>query len=231
MILVAPVLLLFTSTLAIGETNGEHPGWPFIRGPNYDGRSAESGLAERWPAEGPPVLWTLPLGQGYSSFAAWDDRAATQYQTLGGQYVVCLDAESGRVIWRHRYGLPYDPAGVYPGPRATPTYAEGRIYFVSPAAELGCLDARSGRPLWSVDLNQRFGTRGTEFGYACSPTVVAGKVVLPVGGPQASLVALDARDGSLVWKAGQDAASYTPAYPITFQGRRLVLGYLRNALV
>ena len=45
------------------------------------------------------------------------------------------------------------------------------------------------------------------------------------------MVALDARDGSLVWQAGDDAASYTPAYPIMFQGRQLTLGYLQNALV
>ena len=49
----------------VGET-----GWPFIRGPSYDGSSAEVELADSWPEAGPPVLWTLPLGQGYSAFVA-----------------------------------------------------------------------------------------------------------------------------------------------------------------
>jgi outer membrane protein assembly factor BamB len=156
---------------------------------------------------------------------------ATQYQTLAGQYVLCLAADSGHVIWQHRYDWPYEAAGVYPGPRATPTYADGHLYFAAPDGLVGCLSAETGKPLWSVNVVETFGGQGLGFGYACSPTVLEGKVVLPVGGKGASLVALSAEDGSLIWKAGDDEASYTPAYPISFRGRPLVLGYLQNALV
>lgn len=209
----------------------EDQGWPFLRGLNYDGRSEETSLADEWPANGPPVLWTRELGQGYSGFVAWQDRVATQYQNLAGQFVACLRADTGDVIWQHRYDWPYEPAGVYPGPRATPTYYQGRVYFAAPNFVVGCLDAESGKPLWSVNTKERFDGAGTDFGYACSPTVVADKVLLPIGGRGASLVALSAADGSLVWKSGDDAASYTPAYPIQFRGRWLILGYLQNALV
>ena len=101
--------------------DGDPGGWHFIRGPNFNGHVAEEDLADSWPESGPPVLWTRELGQGYSSFIAWRDRVATQTQTLRGQFVVCLDANSGETLWEYRYGWPYDPAGVYPGPRATPT--------------------------------------------------------------------------------------------------------------
>src|SRR5438045_3375457 len=33
-------------------------GWPTIRGPDFDGRSPEIHLADGWPSDGPPVLWT-----------------------------------------------------------------------------------------------------------------------------------------------------------------------------
>jgi outer membrane protein assembly factor BamB len=209
----------------------EDPGWPFLRGPNYDGHSPETHISDAWPEKGPPVLWTRELGQGYSGFVAWKDRVATQFQTLGGQYVLCLHADSGKTLWQHRYDWPHEPAGVYPGPRATPTFSDGRIYFAAPNGLIACLDARDGKRIWSVNVKQRFAGRGTDFGYACSPTVIDGKVVLPVGGVGASIVALDATDGSVVWKSGDDQASYTPVYPITFRGRRLVLGFLQNALV
>ncbi|MFN9721216.1 MAG: PQQ-binding-like beta-propeller repeat protein [Planctomycetota bacterium] len=205
--------------------------WPGIRGPKWDGHSAETGIADLWPEQGPPVLWTRELGQGYSSFIAWDELIATQYQSLSGQYVICLDALTGRTIWEYRYDWPYDPAGVYPGPRATPTYHRGRLYFASPAGLIGCLDARSGKLLWSLELETTFQCNVTGFGYACSPTVVDDIVILPVGGTGSSMVALDAETGNVRWKAGDDAASYAPAYPISFQGRDLVLGYLENVLV
>jgi outer membrane protein assembly factor BamB len=207
------------------------PGWKFIRGPNYDGQSSEINLADHWPDDGPPVLWTRELGQGYSAFVAAGGRVFTQYQTLAGQYVVCLDADTGRTIWEHRYDWPYEAAGVYPGPRATPTLDGNHVYFAAPNGVIGCLAFSDGRPVWSRNVTTDFHGHGTEFGYACSPTVIDGKVVLPVGGPGAALVALDARTGATVWKSGDDPASYTPAFPITFDGRQMIIGYLQNSLV
>lgn len=177
------------------------------------------------------MLWTRQLGQGYSSFVAWDNRIATQYQSLSGQYVICMDADSGETVWEHRYDWPYDPAGVYPGPRATPTYLEGKLYFASPAGVIGCLDASSGKLLWSVSLAERFKCEVTGFGYSCSPTLVDELVILPVGAKGASMVALDAKTGTVKWQSGDDAGSYAPAFPISLNGRPLVLGFLENYLV
>jgi outer membrane protein assembly factor BamB len=211
-------------------TSDQHE-WPGIRGPQWNGNSAEVGLLDFWPAEGPPVLWTRELGQGYSAFVAWSNRIATQYQSLGGQYVICLDSDTGQTIWEYKYEWPYDPAGVYPGPRATPMYSEGLLYFASPAGVIGCLDADTGSLKWSVDLEKRFQCDVTGFGYACSPSVIDGLVLLPVGGADASMVALDARTGAVRWQSGTSAASYAPAFPVSFRGRRLVLGYMENTLV
>jgi len=205
-------------------------GWPFIRGPNYDGHSAEIHLADSWPSDGPPVLWNRPLGQGYSAFTALGNRVFTQYQTLAGQYLVCLNADTGETIWEYGYDWPYEAGGVYPGPRATPTLAEGCVYFAGPSGLVGCL-SWEGELVWSVETKEQFHGKGADFGYACSPTVHDGLVLLPVGGPGAAVVALDARDGSTKWQAGDDAASYTPVLPITINGHRQVVAYLENALV
>ncbi len=203
------------------------PGWPHFRGPDYNARSAETGLADSWPADGPPVLWAKEIGRGFSGLIAVGRRVYTQTQTLTAQVVLALDADTGRTIWEHRYGWPYDPAGMYPGPRATPTWHEGRIYFAAPDGLVGCLDA-DGQPLWSINVDQQFGGRGTDFGYACSPLVEDGKVILPVGGPSASVVALDAGSGASVWASGNAPASYCSAIPITFHGRRQVVAFLQN---
>lgn len=204
-------------------------GWPFVRGPTYDGHSPEIHLADSWPSDGPPVLWVRELGQGYSGFAASGNRVYTQYQALGGQYVICLDAENGETVWEYWYDWPFEATGLYPGPRATPTVASNRVYFAGPSGLVGCLSDR-GKLVWSVNVTEKFGGRGTEFGYSCSPTLVDGMVILPVGGQGASMVALDATDGSTVWQSGDDSASYTPAFPITVDGHRQVIGYLEHVL-
>lgn len=226
---------LQTTSRPNDPTSAEHdttlgPGWPHLRGPNYNSTCDETGLAENWPEEGPLVLWVKEIGQGYSSFSAVGGRIWTQRQTPYAQTVMCMDGSTGRPIWEYKYGWPYQAAGMYPGPRATPTWNDGKIYFAGPQGKVGCLQADDGHLLWSVNVNEAYGGRGTDFGYSCSPTVIDGKVILPVGGEGASVVALNAEDGTEVWAAGDQPASYTSAIPISFQGRQLIFGYLQNAL-
>ncbi|HBO44350.1 MAG TPA: hypothetical protein DD670_10545, partial [Planctomycetaceae bacterium] len=214
-----------------GSTELEPTDWPHLRGPNFDGVSAETGLAQRWPDEGPPVLWIRHVGEGYSGLIRVGDRLFTQTQTAYRQSVLCLDAESGETIWEHPYDWPYEQGGMYPGPRATPTWHAGRVYFAGPRGTVGCLAAADGRLLWRVNVVQEFGARGIGFGYSCTPLVCDGKVILPVGGEKAAVVALDADKGSTVWTGGDEPASYCGALPITLQDRPLVVAFLQNALL
>ena len=223
-------LSVIAGTEARGQTAASRAEWPQWRGPTFDAVSVETGLAEAWPVEGPPVLWTKELGKGYSSFIAVDDRVWTQTQTLYEQAVVCLDAVTGETIWSHRYGWPYDGGGLYPGPRSTPTWHDGRIYFAAPEGTIGCLDARSGRSVWETNPTKTHRGRGTDFGYAASPVVMDDKVIVPVGGLEASVVALHAKDGSLAWASGESPASYASVLPITLNGQPRVVALLENSL-
>lgn len=205
--------------------------WGHPRGPHLNGVIEESALADEWPAQGPPVLWRRTLGQGYSGFAIVDGRFYTQFQNSAGQYVACFELDTSREIWRTRYGLPWQLDGEWPGPYATPVYAEGNIYFAGCFAKVGCVRADNGKLLWSVDLQKRFAGEGTEFGYGCVPLVDDGKVYLPVGGKEASVVALDAKSGALIWKSGSDPASYCGSLAITVEGHRQIVSYLQNITV
>jgi len=213
----------------IESPDSTDPGWPHRRGPNYTAISDETDLANSWPNEGPPLLWSQPCGRGYSGVTIVGNRLFTQTQALK-QAVECRDTETGTLVWRHRYDWAYESAGMYPGPRATPTWHERRVFFAGPDGQVGCLDATDGSQVWQVNVNEKFDGRGTGFGYSCSPLVENGKVILPVGGEGASVVALSADDGSTVWASGNEPASYCSALPFDFQGRRCVVAFLQNAL-
>jgi outer membrane protein assembly factor BamB len=180
--------------------------WPHLRGPRYDAVSDEIGLASSWPDVGPPILWSRDLGQGFSGFVVAENRAFTQFQSVTtGQCVICLDAQAGTTIWQRRIDAPWQSGGAYP--------------------------AATGDSVWSRNVVQEFHARGIGFGYACTPLVEEGKVFLPVGGVGASVVALDAGNGSVVWKSSDDPASYCPAFPITVDGKRQIVAYLQNCLI
>lgn len=222
------------SALALADVRSAHSqpaaGWPQWRGPTHDGVATNEQLIEKFPAEGPPVLWIRDLGQGYSGLAVVNGRVYTQTQTLYEQQVICLDAESGQTLWTRNVGWPYDGGGLYPGPRSTPTVVVDRVYYVTPQGVAGCLKTVDGESVWQRNFHEEYQGRGTEFGYSCSPLVCDERVILPVGGEHAGVVALHTRDGSLAWKAGQKPASYATPLPIEWRGEPLVIALLQNSL-
>lgn len=230
-IITAALVLILQQTSAPTASNAGTTDWPGVRGSDWSGRSNATGLADSWPSSGPPVLWVKELGEGYSSFAIWDNRAATMYQSASEQIVVCLDLQSGRTLWEHRCGWPYERGGRYPGPRATPTYSNGRVYFCTADGQVGCLESTTGRRLWSVHLQSDLNAEIPGFGYSCSPTVTEGLVLLPVGGRNSAVVALDAVTGMVRWRGGDEDGSYAPVLPITFLGQRLAVACLSNHVV
>jgi outer membrane protein assembly factor BamB len=223
--------MVVSLAVAAGAAVDARADWPHLRGPNYDGVSAETGLADAWPVDGPPRLWARELGQGYSGFVVAAGKVYTQRQTAAGQSVLCLDPDTGRTVWEAAYDGGWQPKGAYPGPYASPTCYRDKVYYTSPAGRVGCLDAVTGAARWSLDVRAKLGGTGADFGWAATPLVEDDRVILPVGGPGAALVALHADDGRTLWATGSDPASYCPVLPFTLAGRRLVAGYLQNALL
>lgn len=212
------------------ESSQADTSWPQLMGPTFDGHSQEEDLADSWPEDGPPILWTRELGQGYSGCIAVGDRVYTQTQSLYRQSLVCLSARTGEEIWAHHYGWPYDGGGLYPGPRSSPTWYNGRIYFAAPDGTIGCVSADHGTPIWSCNPKKTFRGRGTDFGYASSPVIIDGRLILPIGGAEAAVVALDPESGAVLWTSGQSSASYATPLPIRWHGRSLVVIPLENSV-
>ena len=74
--LVLPIA--FVLSLPVVVWNRPLDDWPQWRGPNRDGRSAEKGLLQEWPAAGPPLAWRATgAGEGYSSFAVANGKLYT----------------------------------------------------------------------------------------------------------------------------------------------------------
>ena len=102
--------------------------------------------------------------------------------------LVCLDLESGEVIWDQSDESKYTRF-VQSG---TPCVAGGRIFVLGAERTARCYDASSGKVLWSQRLPGEFRDE-----FFASSFTVAGEVALVACGP---LVALDTADGSVLWK-------------------------------
>src|SRR5688572_10058358 len=121
--------------------------WTNFRGPKRDGKYDETNVSTSWPASGLPVIWKQPVGLGHSSFAVADAKAYTIEQRRNQEVVAAYDLGTGRELWTAKWNAEFsDSTG--DGPRATPTWDQGRIYALGATGELRCLDANNGSVIW-----------------------------------------------------------------------------------
>jgi len=188
--------------------------WPQWRGPQRDGISPETGLLERWPAEGPPLVWQLSnLGGGYSTPAIVAGRLyILGSKDLNNEFVQALDVNNrGRQLWSQRIGKVGEPDQdpPYPGARSTPTVDRNRLYVLGSDGDLVCLDAATGDVHWQKNLRTDFGGEPGEWAYSESPLVDGDVLVVTPGGSDATIVALNKNNGETFWKSpieGEEAA-------------------------
>lgn len=193
--------------------------WPQFLGPDRNGISRETGLLDRWPAEGPRELFRVSGGVGMSGMAIQGGRLITMAQDAGGQRVVALDATTGKTLWQQVVAPEYrNPMG--DGPRATPTIAGQQVFAFTGEGILVALELQTGKIQWSQRPLSTLGGKPAEYGMACSPLVVGELVIVSAGASQATLVAFQTKSGKLAWKVGADPAGYSSPALLTLAGKK-----------
>lgn len=205
------IVVLCLSTEIPAQTGGDWPQW---RGANRDGVSKETGLLKEWPANGPALVWKASgAGRGYSSLAVAGGRLFTLGLRGDREYVLAFDVATGKQAWATAHGGAFrNDRG--DGPRGTPTVDGQNLYALGGNGDLSCLDSRTGRVIWTMNILEKFGGENPTWGISESPLVMGDKVLVNAGGPGASIVALNKKDGSLIWKSQSDPAGYSSGIPV-----------------
>ena len=221
-------LLLCLSFEATAQTNGEWPQW---RGANRDGISKETGLLKQWPEGGPPLVWKATgAGVGYSSFSISRGRLYTMGLRGEREFVIAFDSATGKEAWATPHGGAFrNDRG--DGPRGTPTIEGDSVYALGGAGDLSCLDAKTGRIAWTMNVLKKFGGANISWGISESPLIVGEKLLVNAGGPGASIVALNKKDGSVIWKSQSDRAGYSSAIQIEAAGKSQVVFFTHSRVV
>lgn len=211
-----PALSLSLTLLAAAPTAALD--WPQFLGVNRDGVSAETDLPRSWPAEGPRVVWKRAIGEGYSGISVVGDRLYTMDSDGTTEYVLALEAGSGKEVWRVPAGPKLiDPMGN--GPRTTPTLDGDRVYAMGSHGRLLALKAADGARIWEVDLPQAFGAKRPNWGYSGSPLIDGDLLILEVGGKDGrGVVAFEKATGKVRWGALDGDAAYSSPVVMTIGG-------------
>jgi outer membrane protein assembly factor BamB len=197
--------------------------WPGLWGPFRNGTTADAFTASRGEAE---VLWRRAVDGGYSEIAIHKGRAFTMELRDGADFIVALDAATGREHWSVRVGPTYrGHGGSDDGPISTPGVDGDDVFALGPHGHLIAVDARTGKERWRHDLVSGFGAAAPTWGFAASPLIDGRLVIVPTGGATSrGLLAFDRASGRLVWNAAvAKATAYTSAVSATIAGVRQVV--------
>ncbi len=181
-------------TGALGEASSSAD-WPQWRGPRRDGVSTETGLLDEWSGDGPRLLWSVRgLGRGYSSVSVADGSIYTMGNRDGGEKLIALDAEDGRVRWA-------TPAGNGRDCNCTPTVDGDLVFGLGREGDLVCAETATGKVVWQKSFARDFGGKMMSgWGYSESPLVDGDRLICTPGGQRAMIAALDKKTGRAVWQ-------------------------------
>jgi hypothetical protein len=223
-------LILWNIAAGADELDGR-PWWPCFHGPNRDNVSRETGLMNRWPEEGPKLLWKFDAcGEGYSGVTIADGRLFTAGDFDEVEKTLALDTD-GRPLWQTLNGESW--TGPYPGSRTSPTYDDGAVYQMNPNGRLAAYRADSGEEIWVIDLVERFAARYGTWAM-CENVAVEGDLLFCIpGGSQALVAALDKKTGRTVWTcdALDETAAYCSPILVTHGGVRQLVALTQRSLI
>ncbi len=198
--------------------------WTEYRGPGRAGIYDQTKVNLAWPADGPPELWRQQVGGGYASMVVADSLVFTIEQRRGREVVAAYGLENGRQFWEHSWSSRFSESMGGDGPRATPTWADGRLYAQGANGHLVCLSAKDGKVLWQRNILEDARASNLTWGMSGAPLVVDDLVVVVAGGRnERSLIAYDRLTGEVRWSALDDKAGYASPQIASLAGRRQLL--------
>jgi outer membrane protein assembly factor BamB len=156
-------------------------------------------------------------------------RSAKQGPFNTEEFVIAMDAATGKTLWEHQYPSRREDFSFGAGPHSTPLIVGDRLFTIGTNQQLFAFDKRSGKVLWSHDLIKDFASPEllirpvVKVGYGCSPIAFRDTIICSVGGPGQSVMAFRQSDGSVVWKSGHFLTSGAPPILIEMGGRPQVV--------
>ena len=210
---------------AVTDPDDSPAEWPGFRGPKRDGVVRGVRIEADWSASPPVEVWRKPIGPGWSSFAVQGDFIYTQEQRGENELVSCYRLASGEPVWLHADPVRFYESNAGPGPRGTPTLANGRVYTMGATGIVNALDAATGAVIWSRNAATDTNRTIPDWGLASSPLLIDGLAIVSVAG---QLIAYDAATGDQRWVGPSGGGGYSSPHLATIGGVPQVL-LLRGA--
>ncbi|MFT4512253.1 MAG: outer membrane protein assembly factor BamB [Planctomycetota bacterium] len=207
--------------------------WPQWRGPTRDGVWTESGVRESLPDELTP-RWRTKIGAGYSGPTVAGGKVYVMDRVdepKEVERVHCFQWDTGKPIWTHEYECSYAGVSYQAGPRCSVHIVDDLAYSLGTMGHLFCFAAATGEIVWQKDLNADYAIDMPIWGISACPVIEGDRLIVPVSGKDAWLVAFDRKTGKEQWKAFSDRGNYSAPIVIDQAGKRVLVCWSGDRVV
>ncbi len=224
--------------------------WAHWRGPEMNGISRETNLADSWDLESKKnVKWVSEIGgrstpivlngRVYLNCRTADDVADPKQLINAQEQVVCWDAETGKVLWTDKFNVFQTDI---PAPRVgwasmVGDTETGNVYMHSVSGIFRCYNP-DGKVLWEYSLFEEYGKISGYGGRTQTPIIDEDRVIVSyltlnwgktaVPPPKQTYYAFDKKTGKLLWTSAPGGKPYDTNYscPIVtvIDGKRMLIG-------
>lgn len=204
--------------------------WPQFRGINRDSKVEGFKAPASWPSE-LTQAWKVQVGTGDATPALAGKKIYLNTRQGDNEIVLCLDAATGKEIWKNQYPSPAvtGPAGSHPGPRSTPAVSGDKVVTFGAAGVLSCFEAATGKVLWRKENTEN---AVPQFFTGMSPLIVENKCIAHLGTKdKGQVVALDMKTGNELWKWSGDGPAYASPSLMTADGKKTIVVQTEKNLI
>jgi outer membrane protein assembly factor BamB len=204
--------------------------WPQWRGPNRDGKASGFKAPGQWPSE-LTQKWKKTVGLGDATPALVGNKLYVFTRQGDEEATLCLNADSSDEIWVDKYTAQAvtGAASRHPGPRSSPTVANGKVITIGVGGVLSCLDASNGKVLWRKDP---FPKKVPRFFTSMSPIVVDGMAIAQLGGQgNGAIIAYDLATGNEKWRWSEEGPDYGSPVLLTVAGTKQIVTPTEKSVV
>jgi len=197
--------------------------WPCFMGSRRNNICTDpTPLANVWPEQGPPVMWSIDLGEGHAGAAIYAGRVyVLDYdETEHADSLRCLALTDGQEIWRRSY--PVRVKRNHGMSRTVPAVSEDVVVTIGPKCHVMCVERETGDLRWGLDLVRDYGAT-VPLWYTAQCPLIDGEIAVLAPAGRLLMMGIDCKTGEIIWEVPNPDGwrmSHSSIMPMKFNGHR-----------
>lgn len=198
--------------------------WTRFRGGDFDNINKEDiGLIDKFPDEGPNILWKVDLGEGHAAPAIYNGRVyiLDYLEKEKADALRCFSLETGEEIWQRKHNVHIKRN--HGMSRTVPAMTNDFIVTIGPKGHVMCCNPANGDFRWGIDLVKDYQTE-IPFWYTGQCPMIDNDTAIIAPGGSSLLIGVDCATGDIAWKTPNPfkwKMSHSSVMPMVLNGKKM----------